>query len=348
MMEKIAIIELYGHIEVMYAAMLHFNGNFLTLYTTKNGVGDMPEKIKRLQVEKSYVLHENDTKPKFIKNHFSRIQSNDLIIFTTVLGEFSFWSKIKWTPETLLVIHNGNYWFDFFHSISIESIKDVLRLIRTVWKREFYHRKKILLNTNYILFPNNLISSYFIEKVLVEPEKVKPSFPFYWKETVEKVDSKEFNIIVPGTVYDQSREYSELLKALMQIAQVLKTSVNLVFLGNVRTKYGKQVLNEFRRLSNDFLKIVSFKNYIPQRVYDDWLKKADCLILPIKEQMKYGICKEIPGKTKITGTINDMHRFNIPTLLPDHYYMESPCPKNVSFYSDHIDLIEKLNDLMNT
>ncbi len=64
----------------------------------------------------------------------------------------------------------------------------------------------------------------------------------------------------------------------------------------------------------------------------------------LRQYKKIGICREEYGTSTITGGVNDIIRFGIPTLLSDSYKIETKFEVLISTFKDKYELLEKLND----
>ncbi|HHH49797.1 MAG TPA: glycosyltransferase family 1 protein [Saprospiraceae bacterium] len=323
MLKKIAIVELYGHYEVLYSFCNVLRLFEVSVFTSENGWGDAPTPIKSIIGKRVYLKTPLEFVPDFIEQHKSILNANDLIIFSTILGDYGFFAKQKWTAKTILVVHNGNYWLNYRSSIRIKSIPDILRWLKSEWLREWPNRKKIMNSVDFISFPNQLIQGHFIEQGLISREKTYPPLPFYYLENKvpETEAENEIIIVVPGTLSDESRDYGMLLNVFKKVKDIEcgNEILNLVLLGLPKKKYGKDIQRKFKNMENGTFNVTVFSKFITQHIYDDWLKKADFLILPLLREMSYGICCEKGSVTKISGTINDMLRFGIPAFIPSYY-----------------------------
>ena len=102
----------------------------------------------------------------------------------------------------------------------------------------------------------------------------------------------------------------------------LHKQVILTLLGKPSGPYGQKIVRQFKSLQRSNLEIQTYDHFIEQEYFDEMLKQSDFLILPISRYMKVSIFKEINGFTCVSGNVNDMMRFAIPSLISDFYPLD--------------------------
>jgi hypothetical protein len=91
---------------------------------------------------------------------------------------------------------------------------------------------------------------------------------------------------------------------------------------------------KFLNLKTELFDVIVFTDALPKAKYDYWLSNADFLILPLRFEMYFGICKEMGGVTKIAGVINDMERFRIPSVISCEYNYTGIMSKYICCYEN--------------
>mgnify|MGYP000377040243 FL=1 len=127
---KIALIELYGHNEVLYILFRLLKGDFeISVFTTQEIMQDAEDYFDdRLENWNSQSLSES--KENFIKRHIQVLNNQDIVIFITLVSSFRFFAKTIFEAKTIFLIHNINtmllpeqkFWID--QSSGINFSKD--------------------------------------------------------------------------------------------------------------------------------------------------------------------------------------------------------------------------------
>ena len=185
-----------------------------------------------------------------------------------------------------------------------------------------------------LVFPTEIVLNYVKNNFELPFHLRLDSLPFaYYNQPHPKLLSdKEITITIPCTIAAQHRDYGSVLLAIKNIKNKLTKRVQLVLLGQPKGD-GFKIITAFNTLEDENIKIISFREVIPEEEYKDWLKATDFLILPLKQYAKSHIYKEHLGYSKISGGVNDMIRFGIPALISTHYPLDLVLEKMVQRYS---------------
>ena len=349
--KKIAIIELYGHSEVLYVLFKLLENDFeLTVFTTQEIHLDAKDyfgtTLNNWQIKPSNISIED-----FIQERLVLLDSQNLILFITLISSIRFFSKMNFRPLTIAVIHNVNTSFNFDNSIWVDksSIQnytfDVIKFLRSKIRREVFFKHKLLQKINYISFSSKNLSIYAKSISPKFQDKIIEPLPFSFFEEA-KIGESESQIIISisGRVDNRLRDYEVILNTLKEIIPFNKKKIILQLLGSTNRSYGEKLVREIEDLENDNFKLVYFEKLLSQKEFDYFLKRTDFMILPSKRHKKFGIIKEEYGKSTISGGLNEIVRFGIPTLLSDSYKTETKFEPLISTFRDQQELLEKLND----
>ncbi|WP_421795541.1 hypothetical protein [Haliscomenobacter sp.] len=322
-MKKIALLELQEHQEVLYGLIDLLLIQAVEIYVCAPAYMHeqlKPEWLENEQLHWTNKLPEENI-PQFIRRVKNQLEVVDLIVFTTLVNHFAFFAQQSFTPPTVLLIHKGNAFFAPQSNLSIRNLKDVLRFLRSLWRREDFFRKKLLKKNTYLSFTDPLIEAYMLPLVPAFAQ-LMPALPFtYFTPTLPQLNTP-IQIIVPGTVSALTRDFDLLFAALQKADTRLNTSITLTFLGNAS---GPRAVLLFDLAQNNHfqnINIQTFSEMLPEQEYQKKLQTADFLLLPLKEQIQFGTTREWYGKTSISGGVNDMLRFGKPTLLPAFYPLD--------------------------
>lgn len=342
-MKKIALLELQEHQEVLYGLIDLLLMQAVEIYVFAPAYMHEQLKPEWLENERLHWTSKlpEEPIPQFILRAKKHLAVVDLIVFTTLVNHFAFFAQQTFSPPTVLLIHKGNAFFAPQSNLSIRNGKDVLRFLRSLWRREDFFRKKLLEKITYYSFTDPLIQEY-MQPFLPPSYRALPALPFVFYTPNPPCFNTPIQIVVPGTVSALTRNFDLLFSALQKADAQLNTAVTLIFLGKASGPRAKPLFDLIQ--SNPFqnIQIQTFSEMLPEQEYLKQLQTVDFLLLPLKEQIQFGTTREWYGKTSISGGINDLLRFGKPTLLPDFY----PLDPALQSLSGRFDNAESLADLL--
>ena len=329
-MKKIALLELQEHQEVLYGLIDLLLMQAVEIYVYAPAY--MHEQLKPEWLENGRLYWtsklQEELVPQFIRRIKNQLDAVDLIVFTTLVKHFAFFAQQNFTPPTVLIIHKGNAFFASPSNLSIRNLKDVLRFLRSIWRRDDFFRKKLLKKTTYLSFTDPLIEAY-MQPLVPDFVQLLPALPFTYFTSTLPQSNTPIQIVVPGTVSALTRDLELLFSALQKADTRLNTALTLIFLGKASGPRAKSLFDLVQNNHFQNINIQIFSSALPEQEYQKQLQLADFLLLPLKEQIQFGTTREFYGKTSISGGINDVLRFGKPTLLPAFYPLE-PALQNLS------------------
>lgn len=329
-MKKIALLELQEHQEVLYGLIDLLLVQAVEVYVFAPAY--MYEQLKPEWLENER-LHwtsklPDESIPQFIWRVKKQLDAVDLIVFTTLVNHFAFFARQIFTPPTVLLIHKGNAFFAPQSNLCIRNLKDVLRFLRSLWRREDFFRKKLLKKTTYVSFTDPLIEAHM--RPLVPPFcQLLPALPFTYFTPISPQSNTPIQIVIPGTVSALTRDFELLFSALQKADAYLNSPITLLFWGNANGPRARPLFDLVQKNHLQNINIQTFSSVLPEQEYQKKVLHADFLLLPLKEQIQFGTTREWYGKTSISGGVNDSVRFGKPTLLPDFYPLD-PVLENLS------------------
>lgn len=322
-MKKIALLELQEHQVVLFGLieLLLMQAFEIEVFAPKYMWDQLWAEWKNNPKLTWHSKLEIESNPEFFQRTQEQINACDLIIFITLVRDFDFFSQQKYLAPTILIVHKGNFFFAPHQNLHIKNFKDLLRYFRSIWKRDHFHRIQFQKIIDYCAFLDANIQKH-MEPYIPPWVRLLPPIPFSYCEIVPIQTKDRIHVVVPGTVSSIKRNFKLLFDALQQADPLLNHEVDLIFLGNAGTKRARpmfKLLNQhpFKRLHVHF-----FLQLVEEEEYRRHLKIADFLILPLPEELFFGLTKEYYGKTSISAGINDLLRFGKPALLPDFYPLE--------------------------
>ncbi|MFK8009486.1 MAG: hypothetical protein AB8H03_24200 [Saprospiraceae bacterium] len=344
---KIALVELYGHSEVLYNLFKLLKNDFeLTIFTTQKIYVDAQDYFET-ELHDWQIKSSSTSIESFVKEHLEKLNTQDVLIFTTLISSIKFFATIDFRPLTIVTTHNINASFNFNNSIWLDKSSvqnyffDALRFLRSKIQRDVFFRKRLFQKVDFISCSSKNLSKY---AKTISPDfssKILYLFPFSFFENHKKVENQDEIIIsIPGSVTNRLRDYEIVFEALEELIPNLSKKIKLQLLGISNNKVNAKLSN----LESENFQLISFNRPLSQKEFDHYLKRTDFIILPIKKYKRFGIVREEYGKSTISGGVNDIVRFGIPTLLIDSYKVEKSFSTLVSTFRNKTDLVEQMTD----
>ena len=350
----IALVELFGHSEVLYNynRILRTAGYKVNNYTSVGIRDDAPIELKESRGLNWICQPENESVDAFIEKVRPELEKNALILFITLAEPLSFFSQLRFKTPSILVVHDYLAFFEGAPHFMIAKdtfanfIKDILKVGRYFMRGEVKLTQKAVSNFDRWAVPAESVYQFVKKKNGPLADRLCGSLDFaLFEEYIPpKPPGHPLSIVVPGIVSDKSRDYFLLLRAFEQIRTTGSGKLQITLLGGLKGGYGDKVRMEFQKMAGERLELITFDRYIQQEEFDQTLRNADFLLLPIKRKMKYSIYGELNGYTCVSGNMNDILRFGIPAILPSSYPVDVRLKPLVSAYSDERELVNTLQD----
>jgi hypothetical protein len=345
----IGIVELDHHHEVVLDILRSFPGKrFLLLVSAPAWEMLRPASHKYL-----LAVHIKETPtPAFLDHHLPELRRCSKVYFTTIASHFSCFHALELPGEKALILHNAQSWLAPKLDLSgLFSPQTALKnwgrlLIRILVQREQAKRRQLLqwadqllfLSPELVRFSRKLIDEEMNQKLEHLPVPALPA-----KARSRK--GGKIHIVIPGTIDRRLKNYSVLAKALHLLKDQQHRKIKIFFPGKVRSTGGARML---RKLISSFSGKVAFwmsRESLAQKDYDAIMEQADYVLLLAREKIVWGIYREFPGRTKITGGERDALRFNIPVILPAHYSSQPDRFREARVFEGPEELAEHLNDI---
>lgn len=295
-MMKIAYIELDTHAEIAK--------NFFQLFEDSERIKIdffLSEKIyKILNIRADNVMM---SEPSIVLDQL--VKSNyDLVIIGTAHRYFNTFIAIAKQYKTVIIAHNLNF---------IKASKTTL--FHSIFKKDCTYRLKLFIK-------ESLLSAPFLYKnntLLVLDENLQNLQNQYLGIFFQQYHSNPrsgdvINIVVPGTVSQQRRNYRHILTKLKE--STIKDNIHLVFLGKLSADVASEIVKA--KLPANIL-IETFSEKISQTIFDNYMQKADVLWCPIKGETRFFSGREYYGITKMTGNVGDAITYGKLAIFPKDY-----------------------------
>jgi len=348
--KNIAIVELESHNEVLRAyllVLLEMEYQILCLTTPFNY-----KQLVDLQGNPKidFVLKEkSDLYLDYFESNKELLGICDAAIVTTVPLRDRFFKTYRFPCKSIFVVHKYHSYFSPSDNIKISSLKDTWRKIKG--KLGGYGERYLTAISNFsgIVMPSDISFSYAKSKNEHGRNRLLGSLDFAINEFISENQNNEITqIVIPGTIGLKSRDYLPCVDAIRNIKDELKSKIHIHLLGRPKGTYGEKIIAQCKLMESENLKFSFYREFIIQSKFDKIMFNVDFLILPIAEYMKFDIYQEKNGYSCVSGNINDMLKYGLPSIMPSYYPIDKPLETMVSRYesSDQLGniLLEWINE----
>ncbi len=331
-MNKIAIIELDHHFEVLLNSCKIFNElKYTTTIITKEKFFNELNRVDKFEKINWIIWKESEKLTNFLRNNIKKINENDLLIFNTFSRYFKEFSDLQLLPKTIVRVHNANAYFAPKQNIKLASdyfylLKDLnYFLINVIYRREWKYRSQFIKKVNNFTFPTEIIKDYILSRGFLSLDKIVEPIPWSYisQDYDKKKETKSVYITLTGSIDIRRRDYTLLYQVLAATRNQYNKKVILTFLGKPKNNYEKLTIKKFKKLETDKLKFVTFLNWVPQNEFDEIMKKTDFLLIPLEKEVKFTIYRELNGYTKISGNVNDIILYRKPAIISSAYPLDN-------------------------
>lgn len=346
--KDVTIIELFNHFEVVERLLSFFEKSAVNLIISQNIVSEI--EVDLPQVNQLFIKPFDINLGKFLSSLSNVINRSDLVIICTIEKYFKHFSSFDWPPNTILLIHNGNFWLNYYSSIHLSEIKDFARLARSILFMHQRHRERILSKMKGIMFLA-AHDKHSVDRGFKFAEKLLPftildmcicamkcKMIMNLNENNDQNRDKNFTVLVPGSINYKTRDYDTLINALFKLKESILKPVTIVFLGKPKTQRDCKIQRIVQDMSSNLFRIITFEKHVSKFEYSSWFSRSDLCVLPMKKKVKYAECTEFYGITKFSGTLIDAYEFGKEVVLPQEYPLNESIYKKVVRYSNSTEL----------
>jgi hypothetical protein len=321
-LKKIAYIEIDTHAEIAQSFMEIIEGSdeFLVEYY-------FSEKIKNQIGDSGQTIHLSDS--SMILEQLKQ-KKYDLVIIGTVHRYFNTFQAIVKKYNSAIIVHNINF-MDISRLGLLKSIfkEDALYRIKLFWKEGLSEVSQVYKNARNLLILDQELSSTRLKFL-----------PVFYTRTFEKQPGQHSVIVIPGGVSQKRRDYNHIFNTIKNLRT--DENVEFVLLGKAKGKELDQLKELSSHLPSNII-ITYFSERVSPGDFDRWMKKADVLWCPIRQETEFFSQKEVYGKTKMTGNLGDAIKYGKPAIFPVNY------PSVSDFIiPERKDILEHFKTLKNT
>ncbi len=230
-----------------------------------------------------------------------RQQKYELVLIGTVHRYFQIFYKVVQEFRTAVIVHNLNF-----------SQETATTLYKNIGKEETKYRVKLALKEHLHLAP--LVYKKAAARLVLDASMASDGtqwLPLFYAETPGSSGNQILNIVIPGSVQQQRRDYQHVLRQLAKSKELL----HVTFLG----KAAGAELQWLQRFEQEYSVQVSLRYYtekVPQLEFDNVMRNADVLWCPIQRRTRFFSVAEEYGRTKMSGNIGDAISYAKPAVFP--------------------------------
>lgn len=303
----------------------------------------------------NFIIHSNSSVKKELKNLFPpnhRIQYRSLsetvenqneeyailIVSSPILLK-----KIKRTGKLHIfyVIHNINFNFNVARNISIHSLMNFGKAIRSLMYS--YSLRSTYKQVKGFIFLSPNLKSYF--------KKVHPlnqnQLSLIWPTILNKAYFSEVEnrnkayFAIPGHTDDLRRDYSTIFSALNELRD---HKLKFFILGKITSRYKKII----ETLNRHQITIKYFENGVNYIQYYNYLSASKAIILPLKKHKIYNGIKEEIGKSTYSATLIDTLAVQKPGIIPGFIELEKDIENAFLRFNSAGELVNILKSTIDT
>jgi hypothetical protein len=364
----LAVVELDYHPEVLRntCRIMENTGWNLMIVTTETIWKQVNLYGKDLPINlQLFIIHKKTDLETLFHEEKSPLWNADIMLFNTIASNYKFFASVNFKIPTIVRIHNLNAYFKrMYENYEIKWTpfflwKDFSHFFRnSIYRLDWYYRKKLLKKVDYFAFPDNKILSYAKQNLNNLSDKcIKLPFTYTTKDQSFQLSNEQnkdkITIGLIGKVDQRNRDYDMVLESFKILATNLEREkpdykIRLVLLGKANTNYGKAVSQKLKALESPYLEVLTFPGFVPQEEFEKHIKKSSFFILPIRVKTRYTIYNEVYGETKISGGINDVITYKKPALIISEYALDDVLKPIMEPYKDAFEMATKIHHWCNT
>ena len=313
--KHIAIIEMEGHPHLLqrYMDLLIVNNVELCIFTT-DWIMNLLEPPNSNQIH--FVIKDNETDlNKFLFKNKKYLEKCDYTLIGTITKEFKTFYHHLSNKNYGIVVHNLHYLFDVKNYLS-NNLLERIKSIYLAFPDEHKYKRKLVKDANNIFTLSKHVCQY-AKTIRAHDYKIKNlSLTTFMNAPIDAAEKNK--IIIPGGINSKNRDYSYLFHWIADNSEI---NLDMIFCGKSNSYSDKNVINKIDTFSN--IKYEVFSDYLSNEQYASKMIGAIGMICPMKKSIEFKGYKELYGKSKVSGAIDDAITFSVPLLLPSFYPLDS-------------------------
>jgi hypothetical protein len=268
---------------------------------------------------------------RFLAESRNALAALDVLILNTVHRHAAAYADLRLEVLTILRVHNVHYEMNRRCPFSPRSLigatgADLRYLARLyLLERDWRHARRLAARVHFVSFVDPALEAYARARGIVDPGRVFPPLPLQVPEPRfrKPAPGSPLRVTIPGAVDLRRKDYLLVARALRRVAPALSAPFELVFLG-APGPGARRVTEPLEGLSRRHprFSFASFPGRVSQDAFDAVMTGTDLLLAPIHRIHYFKGCREVYGRSKISGSLLDAVRFLKPCILPEHYVLD--------------------------
>lgn len=305
-MKNVILVGLEGNHYTLYRGLLLLlSSKFKRITFLTNNIKVQP--IEHF-VDKNIVtiINEEGGADEVLKRNLKLINSHDILILE-YYGSYKGFIKFNFkSTKKILIVHNVNKWFQekFRHDYKI--------FLLHFFKNRFFNQ----FDAYITMGPN--IKEYF-----QSIKNDKPVFFFPFDQSSEKIINKEqvketIDIVLPGTISEDRRNYKDILNVLERYYQDYpKSKIRIKFLGKIFSNNENFVIEISERINKQYgKKIFYWNSFVLVKEFEKQIMTADMVLSNLKIFNNLKDRMEIYGITKESGVSFIIYKYGKIAIVP--------------------------------
>jgi hypothetical protein len=246
--------------------------------------------------------------------------------------------------KTIFTVHTVNAW------LKPKPAFDIKQIMRTIDTNlcSFIGPRFLLPKYDAINVVYPTLKEYVENETDYRKKVFALPFGFFDEENFEKIEGdKKIRFVITGQIEEHRRDYDIILNAFENIFPKYNKEIELILLGYPVGGYGARIIKRCKNLKEQGYNIKYFDGFVPEKEYNESLKKVDFIILPIKIKSKgMGVVAEYYGKTKGNAGIFEAIQYAKPMIIPADFNMVDELKSSTFFFKDPKNLEETIGKLI--
>lgn len=308
-MNKVILVGLVGNHHSLYKGLLLLLSSHFERITFLTNNKEVQQIDRLLDANIVTIVLDSGRIDKIIKRNLKLINNHNIMIIDEYYGSFSFirLSKINLKcRKKILLVHNVNKWF-----------QEKFRYDLGVFLFHFFKNKFFKQFDAYITMGPD-VKEYFQSM-----KNDKPVFFFPFDQSLEKIIHKEtkketINIVLPGMISEDRRNYKDILEVLERYYQNFPNSrIRIKFLGKIFSANENFVAEISENINKKLGEKLSYWDmFIPDNEFEKEIKKADFILSNVHVFNDLDDRLEIYGITKESGVSFIIYKYTKIAIVP--------------------------------
>jgi len=324
-LKEIGILEVHCHVKFLYTMcrICKTKNSNVTIFTTKDLFSRLEKYLENKEDYNVVLKEDNEGIHSFLKR-VEKIcdEKIDLLFINTLQLScfylprfFGFHPKSK----TIMTVHTANAWLKPKPTFNIRKIVGTIDTNLS----SFIASKFILPKFDAINVIYSPIKDYILEGTSYNKKIFTLPFNFFDEDNkVKEEENKKIQFVIPGQIEEHRRDYDALLNAFENLFKKYNENIDLYMLGYPVGIYGNRILKRCKKLKDMGYNIRYFDSFVPEKTYDEIMKKVDFIIVPIRIKSRgMGIIPEVYGITKGSSVVFEGIQYGKPLVVPEKFNM---------------------------